>query len=456
MDSALQNTSGARKNGSASFAGSFVTRLAVAAVIGSVAGAARLRGAERDWPCFRGPDRSGVAEDVGLPLAWSDQENVVWKTALPGPGASSPVTFGDRIYLTCYSGYGLSRESPGEPDSLRRHVLAIKRDDGQVVWNREVSNPGRDDRYVDFINLHGYASSTPAVDASGVYAFFGTTGVRAFDHDGRQKWEAKVGWKTSNFGSASSPVLTGDLVIVNAAVEENAIVALDKQTGREVWRTPTPGASRSTPLLIETGGSRELVFHLGESYGGGKADPSGLAAVDPADGRKLWECVSLNSYLNPSPIAHDGVIYAVGCHPNRAVAIRAGGRGDVTATHLVWDIKHGSEVGTPVFYRGRLYWANEESGVVYCVDAADGAVVYQERLNPRPGRIYASAVIADGKLYYVSRENGTYVLPAEPRFELLAHNVLAADGSVFNATPAVSRGQLLLRSDRFLYCIGRR
>jgi outer membrane protein assembly factor BamB len=179
-----------------------------------------------------------------------------------------------------------------------------------------------------------------------------------------------------------------------------------------------------------------------------------LAAVDPRNGEKVWQCQAVDNYLNPSPVAHDGVIYATGCYPYRTMAVRCGGRGDVTDSHIVWDIKLGSEVGTPVFYEGHLYWANEESGIAYCVNAKIGDVVYKERVQPRPGRIYASGVIADGKLYYVSRENGTYVLPAEPRYQLLAHNTIETDNSVFNATPAISRGQLLLRSDKYLYCIG--
>jgi outer membrane protein assembly factor BamB len=191
------------------------------------------------------------------------------------------------------------------------------------------------------------------------------------------------------------------------------------------------------------------VYHGGETLEGA---PSAVTAVDPRSGAALWKCRSVNGSLNPSPIAHEGVIYALGSN-NRAVGIRAGGRGDVTETHALWDIPHGSAICTPVYYEGHLYWTNDESGVAYCVDAADGDVVYQERLDPRPGLIYASGVVADGKLYYVSRENGMFVLPAAPRYELLAHNVIETDTSVFNATPAISRGQLLLRSDRFLYCI---
>ena len=434
----------------------FVTCLAVALLSWmALACHDELQGQDGNWPCFRGPNSLGVSPEKGLPLNWSESKNIVWKTPLPGAGTSSPITFGDRIFLTCYSGYGLSREAPGKYENLQRHVLCLNRKDGKILWNDAFPNKVPDDHYGDFTNLHGYASSTPAADETGVYVFFGTTGVRAYSHEGELKWEHSCGKRYTNFGSASSPTLFEDLVILNASVEGQALIALEKKSGREVWRVATSGDSRSTPLLLKSGTSHELVFHYGESYDNG-LKASAIAAVDPRSGAKLWNCVSLDNYLNPSPIAHDGVIYAIGCHPNRAVAIRGGGRGDVTATHKIWDIKHGSEVCTPVFHGGHLYWTNEESGLAYCVDAKLGELVYKERLEPRPGRIYASGIVADGKLYYVSRESGTFVLAAEPRYKLLAHNTIANDTSVFNATPAVSRKQLLLRSDRFLYCVGER
>jgi outer membrane protein assembly factor BamB len=407
-----------------------------------------------DWPCFRGPGRLGVSPDKNLPREWSDTKNIVWKTPLPGAGASSPITWGNHIYLTCYSGYGLSRESPGDYRNLNRHVVCLSRKDGKIVWEDAFLNTAPEDRYRDFINLHGFASNTPVADESGVYVFFGTSGLRAYSHDGQLRWERSCGTKYTNFGTAASPVLFGDLVIINAAVEGTALIAFNKTSGQEAWRVPLLGNARSTPLLLRANNRDELVFHLGEDYEGGKPKPTALAAVDPRSGAKLWECASLDNYLNPSPIAGGGVIYAIGGHPNRAFAIRAGGRGDVTESHKIWEISHGSEVGTPVLFEGHLYWANEASGIVYCVEAQSGKLVYKERLDPPAGRIYASPVIAGGQLYYVSRENGTYVLAAEPRFQLLAHNRLESDKSVFNATPAISRGQLLLRSDQALYCLG--
>jgi outer membrane protein assembly factor BamB len=233
------------------------------------------------------------------------------------------------------------------------------------------------------------------------------------------------------------------------------MIALERKTGREAWRVESFGNTRSTPLLISKGGGHELVFHL-KAVHEGDSGQGILAAVDPRSGAKLWQCRALDNYLIPSPIAGEDVIYALGGNPNCAAAIRAGGRGDVTDSHKVWEIKHGSEICTPVLYEGHLYWTTDESGIAFCVEAKTGKTVYQERLSPRPGRIYASGIIGDGKLYYVSREAGVYVLPAAPRYEVLAHNKFDSDSGVFNATPAVSRGRILLRSDRYLYCVGDR
>jgi outer membrane protein assembly factor BamB len=197
------------------------------------------------WSCFRGPSRSGVSNDKGLPHVWSNTQNIVWKTPLPGAGASSPITHRDRVYVTCYSGYGTDRQNPGRFEDLRHHVLCLSRAAGGILWDSALPNAQPDDHYGDFINMHGYASSTPAADESGVYAFFGTAGVRAYGHDGTLQC---VG-----FGTGASLVLFGDLLIVNAAIESESLIAFEKTTGRETWRVPLSGNNRSTPLVLDKG-----------------------------------------------------------------------------------------------------------------------------------------------------------------------------------------------------------
>jgi outer membrane protein assembly factor BamB len=389
--------------------------------------------------------------DKGLPLEWSAEKNIVWRTELPGPGAASPIVFGEHVYVASYSGYGLSKESRGALKNLKRHLTCLDRTSGKVVWQADVPiGADKENAYDGFVALHGYASHTPAADETGVYAYFGTSGLAAYDHDGKPRWRKKLGEGTHGFGTASSPVLYGETVIVHADIEAQSLVALDKKTGREKWRVSTgSGDSWSTPLVLEAGGRTELVYHHSQG------DPTAtLAAVDPRDGTPLWRCQVLKDYLCPSPITHEGVVYTLGYQ--RGAAVRAGGGGDVTSSHVEWTIRKGTEICTPVYHDGHLYWAHQEDGIAYCVDARTGRIVYEQRLDPRPGRIYASGVLAEGRIYYVSRESGTYVVAAEPRFRLLAHNRIENDESIFNATPAISRGQLLLRSDKFLYCLGER
>ena len=397
-----------------------------------------------DWPQFRGPGAAGRSVETGLPSNWDAETNIVWKTRLPGPGASSPVTFGDRIYVTCYSGYGLDSNSPGDAGELQRNVVCINRQDGSVIWDTPQAATSPQKPYRSFIALHGYASGTPTIDEDAIYVFYGTTGAAAYSHDGKRLWLTPCGANTHSFGTGNSPVLYEDLVIINASVESGNLIGLDKRTGEEVWSQPGINRSWNTPTLVKAGDGWELVVNTQ-----GK-----VLAFDPATGEKLWSCDAINDYIVPSVLADDGIVYAIGGRKNTTVAIRAGGRGDVTDTHKLWEIGKGSNVSSPVVHEGHLYWASETKGDLYCADIKTGEMVYEERLDPRPGRIYASPVAADGKLYYVSREQGTYIVPAAPQFELLAHNRIETDDSIFNGSPVMSNGQILLRSDKYLYCIG--
>jgi outer membrane protein assembly factor BamB len=398
-----------------------------------------------DWPQFRGPDAAARSSETGLPATWDATTNIVWKTALPGFGASTPVTFGDKIFVTCYTGYGLDRQATGEMDQLQRHLLCLNRADGSLVWNASQASTNPQKPYQGFIALHGYASGSPIVDESGIYVFYGTTGAAAYDHDGKQLWLTNCGDGTHGFGTANSPVLFGDLVIINASVECGDLIALDKKSGDEVWRLSGMAMSWNTPTLVKTAaGKWELAVNTKGT----------VIGVDPETGEKLWTCDGINDYICPSILAEGDTLYAIGGRKNTAFAIRSGGRGDVTETHKLWEIGEGSNVSSPVYLEGYLYWTNESRGSAYCVNAKTGDVVYEERLSPSPGRIYASPVAVDGKLYYISRDKGTYVLSAKPEFEQLAHNVIDSDDSIFNGSPVVSEGQLLIRSNKFLYCIG--
>jgi outer membrane protein assembly factor BamB len=398
-----------------------------------------------DWPQFRGLGGSGLSEARSAPLRWSDTEGLAWKTELPGPGSSSPVVFGDRIFLTCYT--GVAPDGRGNLDALKRHVLCFDRASGRLLWNTPV--PADLPEQAGIREEHGYASSTSAVDAERVYVFFGKSGVFAFDHDGRRLWSTKVGDRVHGWGSATSPVLHGDLVLVNASVESESLIALDRRTGAERWRVPGIRESWHTPLVVTAvggGGEAEVVV----------AGPREVKAFHTATGAPLWTCqTDIGWYMCPTPLARDGVVYVLGGRsPQNGLAIRAGGRGDVTASHVLWKINRGSNVPTPLLVGDHLHWAHENLGVVYCASAKTGELVYEERLSPNPGQIYASPVSAEGRIYYLGRGGRMVIVAAGPRFEVVADNTLEGGRGVFNATPAFDRARLLVRSNRALYAIG--
>jgi outer membrane protein assembly factor BamB len=399
-----------------------------------------------DWTQFRGPGGLGVSGDKGLPTKWSSDKNIIWKTKLPGPGTSSPVALGNRIFLTCYSGYALSDKDPGKMEDLRRHLLCVEKSNGKILWKKEFEPVLPEHKYAGEGSYHGYSSSTPTTDGLRLYVFFGKSGVFCFDLAGKQLWQRTVGKGTNGWGSGASPLLYKDLVIVNASVEGSALVALDKLTGKEVWHAPGVRSAWNTPVLV-TAPSKELELVI--------SIQDRLLAFDPDTGKELWSADGIHLYVCPSVVAHDGVVYAIG-GGHTALAVRAGGRGDVTDTHVLWRTKKGSNVSSPIYHDGHLYWASDSGGIVHCQEAATGKFVYSERLKPDSGLIYASPVLAEGKLYYVSQRNGTYVVAAGPKFELVAHNTIEDDKSRTNASIAVSGGQLLLRTDQYLYCIGNR
>jgi len=399
-----------------------------------------------DWLQFRGPGGAGISAEADLPLTWNNTENIAWKTPLPGFGASSPITLGDKIFLTCYSGYGLDQDEPGEIADLLHHVVCLDRATGKLLWDKRSRTALPEQEYKGFVHLHGYASGTPVTDGEAVYVFFGRSGAWAYDLDGEVLWKVSVGNGTHGWGSGTSPILAGNLVIINASVESSAVVALDKKTGEAVWRIEGIKDSWSTPALVELGnGKSELVVSM-HSY---------VRGYDPATGKELWACAGVPDYVCPMVVAHEGVAYVSGGRKPTTLAVRAGGRGDVTGTHRLWTLNKATKVPSPLYHDGLLYWLGNK-GVACCVDAAGGELIYQERLDIPGGgdKVYSSMVMAGGKLYSVSREGETVVLAAGRELKELARNDLT-DGSVFNATPVIDGDRLLIRSDRFLYCVGK-
>lgn len=396
--------------------------------------------ASADWLQFRGPGGLGVAPDKATPSAWSADSNIAWKFQMPGRGASSPIVVGDKVLLTCYTGYGAAKDQPGEQKDLKRHLLCLDRKSGKQLWTRDMPGNPPEPNYAGFQALHGYASNTPASDGKSVFVFYGKSGVHAYDLDGTKLWSADVGTGTYYWGVGPSPILYKDMVIVNAGTESNSMIALDKKTGKEVWNAKGIKSSWNTPILVKLpNGATELCV----------ATEPKMIGLDPDTGKELWHADTYNWYVCPSLVANDGIVY--GLQHSTCVAVKAGGRGNVTESHVLWKKNFGAVVTSPLFHDGQIYWA--WGGTANCVKASDGSVVYKERMKGSDSEFYASPLFADGKLYYTTRESGVFVVEAGAKFKLLAHNTL--DKSVFNAGPAVSNSQLFLRSDQYLYCIGK-
>jgi len=391
-----------------------------------------------NWRQFRGPGGLGVSDEKNLPIEWGPNQNILWKTEMPGDGSSSPIVLGDRVFVTCYSGYGNGQRNSGGMQDLRLHVVCVNRADGKIIWDKELQPRLPESQRV---RDHGYAGPTPTTDGERLYVFFGKSGLFAFDLQGNQLWNADVGTQTHGWGCGTSPVLYKNLVIVNASVESGSLVAVDKITGEEAWRSPGMRASWNTPHLVKLkDGKQELVVSVRSS----------ILGFDPATGTQLWTCEGVPDYVCPSVVSQADIVYAIGGRRSVSMAIRAGGRGDVTDTHKLWETTAGSNVCSPVIHKGHLYWISDRNRAAYCLNLEDGRIVYRKRFPSQP---YASAVQADDKLYIVTRRGGTYVLAAKPEYKELAHNTLD-DRSTFNASPAISDGNLFLRSDRYLYCIG--
>jgi outer membrane protein assembly factor BamB len=394
-----------------------------------------------DWPQWRGPALNGVSEERNLPVKWSATENVAWKLALPGLSGSTPIVWGERVFLSAAEGGEL-------------FLWSVDRAKGAVLWKKKLGSGDVKMR------KHNMSSPSPVTDGRAVWVMTGTGVLKAFDFAGRELWTRDIqkdyGPFGLNWGYASSPLLHEDALYVQVlhGMHTDApsyLLRVHKQTGKTVWRVerPTDALSESpdaytTPALLRHGKAVEVVVTGGDYVTG----------HDPATGKELWRAGGLNPDKNPfyrivaSPVAFDGLVYA----PTRVrplLALRAGGRGDVSKTHVAWSFENGPDVPTPVT-DGKYFYVVNDRGIVYCLDAKTGKELYgQQRL--RPGTYSASPVLADGKVYVTSEDGLTSVFRAGPKFELLAENEL---GEYCLSSPAVSDGQIFIRTSNHLYCIG--
>ncbi len=406
-----------------------------------------------DWTRFRGPNGSGIS-DTEVPLKWSESENLKWKAALPGPGSSSPIVAKGKVFVTCFSGYG---PDGGGVDDLVRHLVCVDRSSGSILWDKKVKAELPEDPYQGFLREHGYASNTPVTDGKRVYAFYGKSGVHAYDFDGKKLWSKNLGKDSTRkrWGSAASPIVVGDLLVINAGEEARAIFGLDPKTGEEKWKAEGDSLAYAygTPAMMKrSNGQEDLVLPV----------PGEIWGLNPASGKLRWFAeTGITGNVSTSVTFLNDVAFVFGGFPRTArAAVRVKGKGDLCSDATIWEETRSSYVPTPIVHGDKLYWVSD-TGYAMCADTKSGELLFQERLEGAQGGrsrgkpFYASPVLVSGNLYAVSRTGGTFVIEAKPKFKLLAQNKLADDESQFNGTPAVCEGNLFLRSDAALYCIGK-
>lgn len=422
--------------------------------------------AATDWPQWRGPRGSGATDEKNLPVKWNTTENVAWTATLGGVGVSSPIVAGDRVFVTSQVGSGVRRPGNhprlaqgadpgtsgeralgapgGGPPGDRTFFLveAFHRTDGRRLWQHRVEASGT---LPGVHEKHNLASPSPVTDGQMVYAWFGTGQIVALDMNGKVVWDRHLGKEIApfdiNWGHGSSPTLFGDMVLLLCDhTPASYLLAVDKKTGKERWKADRGSGRKSytTPLVVETPAGPELIVNSSER----------VDAYDPRSGTLLWHVGGSNQFPIPAPTFHDGVVYMTrGYRSGPYLAIRPGGRGDISASHVVWEVPTGAPyISSLVHDDGILYMASDV-GAVSAIDAATGRRIWQERVE---GIFTASPVAGDGKIYFVSETGQTIVLKGGRRPEVLARNDI---GERLIASPGISNGAIYLRSDGRLFCI---
>lgn len=453
---------------------------------------------ESNWPQWRGPLMTGVSQTADPPVTWSETTNIKWKTKIPGRGLATPLVWGDRIFIQTaipvaktdtakadagkadaakaddssdgktgasaaakdgrdkpdspgekpdespprHRGRGMSRPPPTEPYQFV--LLCLDRQTGKTLWQKvareEVPHEG-----TQFDN--SFASSSPVTDGKLVVAYFGSRGLHCYDMQGNLLWEKDLGrMKTKlSFGEGSSPALFGNTIVVNWDHEgPSFIVALDKETGKELWRTPRDEqTSWATPIVIRHAGKAQVVTAAARK----------IRSYDLASGKLLWECAGLTSNAIPTPVFGKGLVYATtGFRGHVMLAIRPDGSGDVTGKDAVaWTLTKGTPyVPSPLLYDDRLYFFSGNAAILSCIDATSGKPLYDDQRVEDLQGVYASPVGAAGRVYLVGRNGVTVVIKHADKFEVLATNRLDEQ---FDASPALADKELFLRGHEYLYCV---
>ncbi len=409
----------------------FVIALAVSAALGD------------NWPQWRGPFLNGISSEKNLPTRWSAEDNVTWKLTMPSWTGATPIIWGERIFLNV-----------AERDSL--YLWCVDRTRGEPLWKKLLGGGNTKMR------KQNMSSPSPVTDGKNVWVMTGTGIFKAFDFAGTELWTREIqkdyGRFGLNWGYASSPLLYEDALFVQVlhgmrTDDPSYLLRIDKKTGKTLWRVERPTNairespdSYTTPTIVRQGNNVELVITGGDCVTG----------HDPATGKELWRANGLNPDNNPnyrivaSPVVYEGIVYA----PTREkplLAIRAGGRGDVTQSHKLWAFTHGPDVPTPVT-DGKYFYVVDDRGIMWCLDAKTGQPIWGPQ-RIKSATYSSSPVLADDKLYVTNEEGLTTVLKAGPKFEVLAENNL---NDYTLSSPAISDGQIFMRTGQYLYCIGKR
>ncbi len=382
------------------------------------------------WPRWRGADGNGISTANALPLAWSPSKNVVWKIELKGEGSSSPICGQRHIFLTAAFDEG-----------TRRAVMCLDPRDGKTLWSRDI-----EDKNPELASaLTGHAAATPAIDDRHVVAMFGNAGAVCYGFDGDLMWHRTFGEFDSELGLATSPVIVGSRVVLVCDHDgsrfktfDSFMIALDLETGNTVWKTERPGLYRSwsTPIVVPVADDKhEIVVNAQDE----------LRGYDAATGGLNWSVRGMTGWVTPSPVFGKGLIFACSGKDGPTMAVRPGGKGDVSATHVAWSEKQGAPyVCSPVLYRGLLYVHNEQ-GILSCYRAKTGELCYRTRLE---GKFVSSPIAGHGHVYATNDQGTTYVVKAGDTFQLRSQNSLDEECL---ASPGVFDGDLLIRTAKHLY-----
>ena len=409
-----------------------------------------------NWPQWRGPRGQGVSEEKNLPLEWSPTKNIKWKTPIAGRGHSSPIVWGNRLFVTTsIEGavipgatavkHIVNNEVVKLPDTVgaeRSHTLkliCVDTESGKILWERTV-HEGR--MYDDRQTANTYASSTPVTDGRYVYAFFGSEGIYCYDFDGNQVWRASLGGIAKmGYGEGTSPIIFENLVIVQVDKELGSgsyIAALDKSTGKYVWKTARKNrASWSTPVVVRGAKGVELIASGAES----------VVSYDPLTGKELWQSEGLVSHAIPTPLAGDNFVFVyAGSHDKRGYALSTG------SNKILWRHDKGmAYVSSGLLYDGVIYLITD-SGTMTSLDAKTGQLKYEGGRLPAPSTFFASPVAFDGKILITSQDGDTFVIAAGGKHEILVKNSI---GEPVYASPAISGGKIFIRGERHVFCIAK-